>query len=681
VDCTKSLAFATSTSLGKVYSTPLKQAGSFTCLASWFGVFPDDSSWSESFTVSFAFSGLLGNSSPATGGDASLVGQTVRLTPSYSLRLGDKVTVKELIEPQLVVSSITAAPVAGLTRVYETTVQLALGPLTGACTFPASVDIILGNGGAGCRAEMVPATGGVAGQYKWQHAYTPSDIANCGADAVSDKSFFKLPMTLGVTYGKHWPVGSLPADPKWCFGEELVMGARAAQCWGDKAWTRPTLAPGQVSTVLIAKSLVSDSTVTVSQVVLDTPGYSAAPGCPGVSALFSPMGVPQLTVRAKGASAAEMSGVIWSAVLDGATLPPPTVSDCGDADTTTQCAIFAAPGCQPMTNFAGGSCSFSNEDKAFSVTVTTSLGVTKKVLNAGLIFPGRKFTTCSVPLTTQDVTADYQVAFTASRENGAAGISLSQPIVGKLKLLNGNPSGALSFYILDVTVQMRVPGATTPLAARTFTREEKQRLMMSLSSPYYADAHWCRTVASATGACSSFYAINKNPLATALPAVYSAATTSGYKSCAPLAGSMNEDRFTFTPADWGFDRFAPANATALELRYVINALLTNCVGRRLLADDSDARSLADAVPQTIQIEGTQKLTADTCAKGKAPKTCAKTKGCLWTTNPTQALFAPAPRCYPKTTIGRWACENILTGTACALNPACKLVGKKCSLRR
>jgi hypothetical protein len=64
-----------------------------------------------------------------------------------------------------------------------------------------------------------------------------------------------------------------------------------------------------------------------------------------------------------------------------------------------------------------------------------------------------------------------------------------------------------------VTVQMRVPGATTPLAARTLTREEKQRLMVSLSSPYYADAHWCRTVASATGACSSFYAINKNPLA------------------------------------------------------------------------------------------------------------------------------------------------------------------------
>ncbi len=121
VDCTTSLAFATSTSLGKVDSTPLKQAGSMTCLTSWYGVFPDDSTWSAAeYTVSFAMSGLLGNSSPATGGNASLVGQTARLTPSFSLRLGDKVTVKELVEPQLVVSSITAAPVAGLTRVYGT---------------------------------------------------------------------------------------------------------------------------------------------------------------------------------------------------------------------------------------------------------------------------------------------------------------------------------------------------------------------------------------------------------------------------------------------------------------------------------------------------------------------------------------------------------------------------------
>jgi hypothetical protein len=570
--------------------------------------------------------------------------------------------------------------------VYETTVQLALGPLTLGCTFPASVDIILGNGGVGCRAEMVPATAGAPGQYKWQHSYTPSDIANCGADTVSDKNFFKLPMTLGVAYGKHWPAGSLPADTKWCFGEEAVLGARAAQCWADKAWTRPTLAPGQASTVLISKSLVSDSTVTVSQVVLDTPGYGAAPGCPGVAALFSPMGVPQLTVRAKGASAAEVGGVIWSAVLDGATLAPLSVSDCGDADTTTQCAVFAAPGCQPMINFGNGSCSFSNEDKAFSVTASTSLGVTKKVLNAGLIFPGRKFSTCSVPLTTQDVTANYQVAFSASREDGSAGISLSQPIVGKLTLLNGNATGALSFYILDVTVQMRLPGSTTPLAARTFTREEKQRLMMSLSSPFYADAHWCRTIASASGACSSFYAIYKNPLATALPALFGAATTAGYKSCEPLAGSMNEDRFTFTPADWGFDRYAPANATTLELRYVINAILTNCAsaGRRMLAagDDHDAvaRDLADAVPQTIQFEGTQKIAADKCAKGKAPKSCAMAKTCLWTTNPTQATIAPDARCYPKTTVGRWACENILAGPACALNPACKLAGKKCMLK-
>ncbi len=72
--------------------------------------------------------------------------------------------------------------------------QLTLGPLTLGCTLPASVDIILGNGGVGCRAEMVPATAGAPGQYKWQqHSYTPSDIANCGADTVSDKNFFKLP--------------------------------------------------------------------------------------------------------------------------------------------------------------------------------------------------------------------------------------------------------------------------------------------------------------------------------------------------------------------------------------------------------------------------------------------------------------------------------------------------------
>jgi hypothetical protein len=108
--------------------------------------------------------------------------------------------------------------------------------------------------------------------------------------------------------------------------------------------------------------------------------------------------VPQLTVRAKGASAAEVGGVIRSAVLDGATLAPLSVSDCGDADATAQCAVFAAPGCQPMINFGDGSCSFSNEDKAFSVTASTSLGVTNKVLNAGLIFPGRKLSTCSVPL-------------------------------------------------------------------------------------------------------------------------------------------------------------------------------------------------------------------------------------------------------------------------------------------
>jgi hypothetical protein len=148
-------------------------------------------------------SGLLGNSSPATGGDASLVGQTVGLTPTYILRLRTTWTVNEIVVPQLVLSSITGAPVAGLTLVYETTVQLALGPLTLGCTFPASVDIVLGNGGVGCLAENVFATAGVPGEYKWQHVYTPSDITSCGAD-VSDNNFFKLPMTLSVAYGKHW---------------------------------------------------------------------------------------------------------------------------------------------------------------------------------------------------------------------------------------------------------------------------------------------------------------------------------------------------------------------------------------------------------------------------------------------------------------------------------------------
>ena len=178
--------------------------------------------------------------------------------------------------------------------------------------------------------------------------------------------------------------------------------------------------------------------------VLDTPSYCAAPSCPGIAMLLSPAGVPQLTVRAKAASAAEVSGVIWSAVIDGATLSPLSVSDCGDADATTQCADFAAPGCQPMVKFADGSCSFANEVKTFKVTAMTSLGVTTKGLNAGLLFPGRKIATCSVPLTTPDGTVNYEVAFSAAREDGSVGIWPSQPIVSDLKLLDGNATGALS---------------------------------------------------------------------------------------------------------------------------------------------------------------------------------------------------------------------------------------------
>jgi hypothetical protein len=194
--------------------------------ASWYGAFPDYSTWSAAeYTVSFAISGLLGNSSPVTGGDASLVGQTVGLTPTYILRLSNTATVNEMVEPQLVVSSITGAPVAGLTRVDETTVQLALGPRTLGCTLPASVDIVVGNGGVGCRAEMVPATAGVPGEYKWQRAYTPSDIANCGAD-VSHNNLFKLPMTLSVAYSKHWDAGSLPAG-----GHQVVFVSARRPYW------------------------------------------------------------------------------------------------------------------------------------------------------------------------------------------------------------------------------------------------------------------------------------------------------------------------------------------------------------------------------------------------------------------------------------------------------------------
>ena len=84
---------------------------------------------------------------------------------------------------------------------------------------------------------------------------------------------------------------------------------------------------------------------------------------------------------------------------------------------------------------------------------------------------------------------------------------------------------------------------------------------------------------------------------------------------------MNEDRFTFTPADWGFDRYAPADVATLELRRVINALLTNCAsaGRRLVAGDANAaadaaaRDLADAMPQTIQFEGARRRSPRTSA--------------------------------------------------------------------
>jgi hypothetical protein len=144
-----------------------------------------------------------------------------------------------------------------------------------------------------------------------------------------------------------------------------------------------------------------------------------------------------------------------------------------------------------------------------------------------------------------DVTAQYDVVFSAIREDGSSGVSLYQPIVGTLMLSSASAAGPLSFYITDVTVQLRAQGGTAPLASRTFTRSEKQRLMQSLSSPYYADAHYCRTAPSA-GVCSSFYSDFTNPLtrASALASTFNVQGT--HKSC-QAAATKNQDRFIFTP--------------------------------------------------------------------------------------------------------------------------------------
>jgi hypothetical protein len=540
VDCSSSRAFAINFATNKVYSSPLKNDGSMSCVADWTGVFPDQAAYAQgSFTVLFAFADLLGTP-----------GRSLSLSPSYSSRLGDPTTNAMLTEPLLVVSSITAQAVPE-SSAYETTVQLSLGAQTAGCTFPSSVDIVLGTeSGAGCRAVGVAMTN-TPGQYKWKHTYSPADITGCGADVLSDAQFFKLAISVEIAYGSNWQQG-FPSDRAWCFGEKAVTGPRAAQCFGDAAVVRPIIAGRQSATILISKSLVSESSSSVSRVVLSLTAYSATP-CTGD--IFSPQGTPRMTVKATGASESAVNSISWSA-QDQNRLPATLsgTSNCGDQDPLTECATFVQSSCQVMNNFPDSTCSFANDDKVLIVTATTNQGSTTTVLDpktASPVLPN-KWRTCSSPRTQLDVTAQYQVSFRATREDdvvaGTKGVSLYMPIVGTLVLSNANAAGPLSIYISDVTVLLRLPSSTTPLASRTFTRVEKQRLMQSLSSPYYADAHYCRNAPSA-GACTSFYSAYSNSL-TASEAMASTYNVQGtHKSCqaAMSLTTMNQDRFIFTP--------------------------------------------------------------------------------------------------------------------------------------
>ncbi len=299
----------------------------------------------------------------------------------------------------------------------------------------------------------------------------------------------------------------------------------------------------------------------MNRVALSLTAYGATP-CTGE--IFSPQGMPWMTVKATGASASAVESLVWSA-LDQTKLPATlsSTSNCDDTDPLTVCATFVqtsckvmngnvcaemAQNCQVMTNFAqDNTCSFANDDKILTVTATSSAGSTTTVLNPRTTSPVllNKFSTCSTPKTQMDVTAQYDVVFSAKREDGSSGVSLYQPIVGTLMLSSASAAGPLSFYITDVTVQLRAQGGTTPLASRTFTRSEKQRLMQSLSSPYYVDAHYCRTAPSA-GVCSSFYSAFTNPLTTASALASTFNVQGTHKSC-QAAATMNQDRFMFTP--------------------------------------------------------------------------------------------------------------------------------------
>jgi hypothetical protein len=283
--------------------------------------------------------------------------------------------------------------------------------------------------------------------------------------------------------------------------------------------------------------------------VLEAVDFGATPGCGDGSPHFTPMGMPWLTVRATGATALAEADLSWSAVMSsgGWTLPF-SESDCGDGNPATFCATFHSSVCQPMVISADNTCSFANKDIAFPVSVTSAFGATNKTFLTSLLFSGKMFSPCDRPETTLNVTANYKIGFNALGEDDSPAISLTTPVVARLSLLNAS---SVSIYITEVTVELIAPASTTGLAAvtlafHTFTREEKLSLMREEISPYYADAHFCRTPSGAT--CSSFYGIdgNENDLTKAAADIYRASATGGYKSCQGLS-ALNEDRFIFTP--------------------------------------------------------------------------------------------------------------------------------------
>lgn len=411
---------------------------------------------------------------------------------------------------------------------------------------------------------------------------------------------------------------------------------------------------------------------------------SGAAPCTGY--IFSPQGDPWLTVCAKVANTSALQSLRWSALdATGRALAPSSTSDCDDGDPLTACATFQQTGCQPMINYDDATCSFSEADIAFQVTATSDEGAAAATISPAAYGLPNKFTTCSEPMTVKDVSANYQVYFSASREDDLGGtqdISLYRPVITTLKLTKANPFGPHSFFLANLTVQLRIAASSTLLASRVFTREDKLRYMQSSSSPYFADAHYCRAVIPGeSSTCTSFYSIHSNQLtsAPALAATYGQGT---HKSCEPArsATTVDEDRFIFTPSNWGIDRYAPSGATpssgasGLELRFIVTAVMTSC--------DTGMSALdSPGVVQVVHFEMTKPVSTDACQQRSA-KACAKAAkagACVWAPNPA---LGPAERhatCVAKSTIARWSCTNILA-TACAANPACKLRKGKCIFR-